>query len=199
MQHLQTSAPSAFPVTLQEAKDHCSVTSNDLDADFTRKIGAATRFIERETNRQLVTASWTLTLPGFPAMGDRMSPDGSIRLYRSPVSAITSIYYLNTSGVSTLLASTVYVLDKSDNDPRVKLAADQEWPDTLNQSNAVTIIYVAGYGTYTAVPEDYKEAILRVVESLFVFRSDEVTGTIVNNVALDVQRILAGDNGACIV
>ena len=199
MQHLQTSAPAAFPVTLQEAKDHCSVTSNDLNADFTRKIGAATRFIERETNRQLVTASWTLTLPGFPAIGDRMAPDGSIRLYRSPAQSITSIYYLNTSGVSTLLSSSVYLLDKSDNDPRIKLASDQEWPDALEQANAVTIIYVAGYGAYTAVPEDYKEAILRVVESLFRFRSDEVTGTIVNNVALDVQRILAGDNGACIV
>lgn len=175
------------------------MTSNDLDADFDRKIGAATRFIERERNRQLVTASWTLTLPGFPAMGDRDSPDASIKLYRSPVSAITSIYYLNTSGTSTLLASSVYVLDKSDNNPRITLAADQEWPDTLDQSNAVTIIYVAGYGAYTAVPEDYKEAILRVVESLYRFRSDEVTGTIVNNVALDVQRILAGDNGACIV
>lgn len=200
MSHLQTTPPTEYPVTLAEAKNHCRVTTARDDDAFTRKIASATRYIENKTNRQLVTATWTWILRRFPSAVERLrTVRPEIKLLKSPVQSVTSIAYLDGDGVSQMFSASKYILDKTDIDPRICLVDGEEWPETLDQVNAVTVVYVAGFGAASAVPPIYKDAILRVVDSLYRFRSDEVTGTIVNNVGMDVNMILGGEHGACVV
>jgi uncharacterized phiE125 gp8 family phage protein len=87
----QTVAPTTLPVTLQEAKDHLRVDVADDDGLITAQINAATSWVEEYTGRQLVTATYLLTLDCFPLWN--ATP---ITLPRPPAIAVTSITYTKT-------------------------------------------------------------------------------------------------------
>ena len=86
-------------------------------------------------------------LDGWPAAG-------AIELPRAPVLAVTSVKYINTSGVETTLAPSAYALDK-DSEPGWLLPAyDTDWPEARDTANAVRVRYTAGFGTAaTDVPQ----------------------------------------------
>mgnify|MGYP001811619452 CR=1 FL=1 len=98
-------------------------------------------------------------------------PVEPIKLHRKPVSAITSIKYQDADDVQQTLATSVYKFDQ----PRREIVLDynQNWPDVLEQRNAVEILYVAGYGDASAVPDTIKEAVLCKAASLFYGNSPE--------------------------
>ena len=63
----QTVAPTLEPLTLAEVKRHLRIDHTDDDVyinDYL--IPAAREYVEDETERQLITATWALKLPGCP-------------------------------------------------------------------------------------------------------------------------------------
>ncbi len=64
---LQLVAPTAEPVSLAEAAEHCRVETGLEDGVITRCVRAARHYVESVTGRQLVTATWRLTLDSFYA------------------------------------------------------------------------------------------------------------------------------------
>lgn len=174
----QSTAPTAEPVTVQEAKDYCRINHDDENSVIAGMIRDGREFIENHTQRQLMSASWTWTLDAFPSLDanghptDRIAFDPELSLYLPivPASSVTSISYVDGDGASQTLATTVYGVDTGREPARVYLKYDQEWPETRDIANAVTIIFVAGYASALLVPESLKTRIKEFVHHSYAMR-----------------------------
>jgi uncharacterized phiE125 gp8 family phage protein len=167
--------PAEEPVTLLEAKGHLRVDHSTDDGLIEIQIAAARQLIEAVTGRALVTQTWRLDLPAFPA-----EPE-PIVLPRAPTASLTSVQYLDTNGTLTTLDAANYLL-LADSGPtagpaQLVPAYGVLWPATREQPNAVRITFVAGYGLAVAVPPPLKAAILLHVGDLYANREAATAGT----------------------
>ena len=157
--------PSQEPISLDDAKDHCNVDVGDDDALITGLIVAARETVEAHTRRKLVTQTWDLTLDTFADCD--YYRDGAIWLPFPPVSSITSITYLDTSGDSQTWDSSLYLTDlptgPTARRARITPAYGIYWPSTYSVMNAATIRFVCGYGTE---PEDVPASLLHAIKML---------------------------------
>ena len=174
MRFTQTVAPTAEPVTLQDVKDHLRVDVDDDDGLISAQIKAATSWVEEYTGRQLVTATWQLTLDRFPRW------DKPIILPRPPALTVTSITYTLSDETTDTVDSGDYVLDNDDDldRHRVVLKDASTWPTDTRDFAAVRVLYTAGYGDAGDVPDVFKSAIKLVVGNLYENRETAVVGTI---------------------
>lgn len=165
------------PITLDEAKLHLRVTGADEDDLINNCIVAARQHFEDATNRALINQTWVLTL-------DRWFLRHEVNrrwlyLPKSPLSSVTSVYYVDENGDSTLWDSSNYNVDTNSEPGRLELGYDKTWPVTRDQVNAITITYVAGYGSSASdVPQGIKSAILLLVADLYQNRETFTTGTV---------------------
>lgn len=172
-----TTPPAAEPITLAEAKAHLRIESTFTDDDtlVTSLITAARQMAERAKGCGFIDHTWTMTLPGFPHWWEP-----SIRLPRGPVQSISSVTYLDQAGVAQTLSPSVYVLEQSESESRISLAYNQCWPIPACQANAVTIVFVVGYGAdataVAAVAENARRAILLLIGDLYRNRESQVIG-----------------------
>ena len=169
----QTVAPTIDPVSLAEQKAQCRVDHTDDDAYLLDLIAAATDSCEGFTGRQLIHATYTLKLDGFPA-------NDEIELPRPPLSSVTSITYIDTAGTSQTVAAADYQTDSSAYVGRIMPAYNAYWPATRDQQyNTVTVTFVAGYGaTAATVPIRLRQGIKAFVGTLYEHRETIVLGTI---------------------
>ena len=176
-----TSAPAVEPVSVAEAKTHLNVTNSADDTFIGTLITAARRYVEQVTGRQLITATWRLSMDRFP---------NEIQLPYPPYSSTTSIVYTASDGTSTTLATAAYQIDIDTEPVRIMPAWAYTWPTTRQVYRAVQVTYVAGYGAAgTSVPADILAAMKSIIATLYEFREPVVTGTIVQQVE-DVSTML---------
>lgn len=133
----RTVEPTVEPVTVESLRTHARVDFNDEDDVLSGYLLAARRVVETDTERAMLTQTWTLTMDAFPC--------DLIELRRCPVQSVTSVVYLDTSGASQTLATSVYAVDASSEPARITLKSGQTWPTTYDQANAVTVTFVAGW------------------------------------------------------
>lgn len=165
--------PTEEPVSIDEARAQCEVFHNDSDLRLLRLIRTARRMAETYMDRQLCTASWRLRADSFPFCTET-NPFGSIYLPRPKLSAVTSVTYADADGTSTTFSSANYIVETpTRGQGRINLVYGVSWPSTQVQPNAVTILYDAGYGGASAVPEPIKDGILGLVDFLNEQRGDE--------------------------
>lgn len=147
--------PAEEPVTVAAAKLNARVDHADEDALWPSWVAAARRLTERETGRRWVTQTCRLVLPAWPA-------DGLIRLPVSPVQSVTSVKYYDAAGVQrTLTAGTDYRAWLGRERPLVYPPAPAYWPDLGDgRLDRVEVVFVAGYGAASAVPDEAKAAVL---------------------------------------
>ena len=144
-------APAVEPVSLAEAKVFLRVDSDltEDDALINMMITAARQHGETLTQRSFITQSWRLTLDGEPC--------GPVHLERGPVTAITSIQYLDMAGALQTIsnpAAPEWAVVLSDDSARLAAGFGYTWPNVLPQIGAVRINYTAGYGpAATDVPQ----------------------------------------------
>ena len=158
------------PVTLDEVRRQLALGDNTThDAMLLTYIAAARDYVERYTNRQLVTATWDLQIDWFP-LG--LEP---IYLPRGPLQSVTSITYLAAAdGASTTWSSANYRVLTSTDPGKIVPAFSVAYPASRWIAGAVTIRFVAGYGAASAVPAQLKQAILLLVTNLFESRGGEM-------------------------
>jgi uncharacterized phiE125 gp8 family phage protein len=151
-------APTAEPVSLQEAKLHlrviadvADVSPHPDDALIESFIIAAREFAEHYTGRALAPQTLEMALHCFPRCGH------VIELDMPPVASITSIKYTDTAGTEQTLATSAYSLSQYGESRNVSPAYGTSWPDTQDIPDAVRIRYVTGY---TAAPKAVVSAIL---------------------------------------
>lgn len=83
-------------------------------------------------------------------------------------------------------------MDTASEPGRIRLAYGVSWPTTYDRANAVEIRFVAGT-TAANVPENLKAAIKVLAAELHEFREESVTGTIINRVEKQINRLLWKD------
>ena len=180
-----TTGPAAAVVATSDAKLWMRVTHSDEDAGIASLITRATNYVENETRRQLINATYTFSFDMFPHGDVIYSPV-------SPLGSVTSIAYLDADGASQTLATSVYGVDTIRDPGRIYLKSGQEWPSTLDQEQAVTITAVAGYGTAsTDVPEPLIQAVLMLAAHYYEHREAvDPKGNTFAPVPLGVERLI---------
>src|SRR4051812_10578846 len=125
----KTVEPATEPLTLTEAKLHLRVDATDDDSLITSLITVAREMVETATNRQIVSATWKLSMDCFPSgwsshsgrliedQGGLRYSDGLrqwqgnvIKLPRSPVASVSSVTYVDPNGATQTLSSSLYQL-----------------------------------------------------------------------------------------
>jgi uncharacterized phiE125 gp8 family phage protein len=115
-----------------------------------------------------------------------------ITLSKRPVQSVSSIYYLDTNGNSTLWSSANYSLDLYRPQPAIALAYNVLWPSVLDWDGAITITYTAGHANAAAVPKAWKQAMLLLISHWFEHRSAVNFGGSVDDVPQAYAALVAG-------
>jgi uncharacterized phiE125 gp8 family phage protein len=160
-------APTVEPVTLSEVKAHC-VIGHDLDDTLLGVlISAAREHGEALTGRSWAEKTLEVVLDEFPA--------GAIELPASPITAVTSVKYLDANGVEQTMDAADYTVDT---DSLVGRVVAEEWPETDDTVNAVRVRYTAGW-TPSTIPPALQQWLLIRVATLYEHR--EALSMVSNN------------------
>lgn len=179
-------AATTDPITLEEVKEALRIDHSDEDPWLKSLISAATRYVERVSSRQLINATYRLSLDSFP--------DFEIRLPKPPLSSITTVAYVNTAGSSTTVSSTAYDVDTYSEPGRLTPSFNDTWPATRNEINAVNITYVAGYGAAASnVPATTKHALKLLIAHWNENREAVLTGVASKEVEFAVNALLGSE------
>ena len=163
-------APATEPVTLDEAKAHLRVTGSADDTYITTLIKGARVASEILMGRALITQTWRYTSDKFPC-------GRVIKLEKGRIQSVTSVKYFDSAGVQQTLSTDFYTVDTYSEPARVVLKSTKSWPDTADEPNAVEIIYIAGYGNASTVPQDIIQAILFLVGHFYANREPLMIAT----------------------
>jgi hypothetical protein len=199
----QTVAPAAEPIVLSQVKAYLGVDVPDTDTMLTDMIARARSYVEAVLERQLMPATYQLSMDSFPPFDMSVwlirqprpylpqtrqfqgSGGGTIRLPRPPCTGVTSIRYLDPTdqtaqGTYLALDLTTTVVDLTTEPARLTPAYGQVWPVSRFQVAAVLVTYTAGYAAGT-IPGYMLDAIYKIVahwyenrEALSPFRLYEV-------------------------
>jgi uncharacterized phiE125 gp8 family phage protein len=148
-----TVEPSSEPVTLTEVKAQCHIDGTDFDTELNIYIKAARVFVEEYCGIKLVAQTCVLRCSSFCDFVD---------LPIAPISAVSSITYLDSSGVEQTLSTDVYEAVLIGLDPTIRLKINQSWPSIRCVSDAIRVTVSTGYST---VPEPIRAAIMLLVSA----------------------------------
>jgi uncharacterized phiE125 gp8 family phage protein len=187
-------AATREPVSYEEAvaQIHGGVPADQ--AEFLQGlIAKARRFVERTTNRQLITATWRMWFDKFPTGADR-----TIRIDKVPVQSIVEIAYLDADGALTTLydedTETVpFRLDSVSEPARLLPAYGTTWPIAQAVVNAAYVEFTAGFGDDPAdVPESIRHAILLLVSHWYEHR-EPLAEKVLNPIPFAVDSLLIAE------
>lgn len=187
-----TQAPALDPVSLAEARAHCRITEPDEDGLLAGYLLAARQYVERDTGRVLITQRWCYTLDrGWPSAWDGACYRTRIVLPITPLQSVVSIQYVDVDGATQTLAANQYRVIKERLFGYVEPAFGVSWPAVRDQSDAITVMVDAGYGTNPGdVPEPIRQAMLLMIANWHENREAVITGTIVAEMPLGVEALL---------
>jgi uncharacterized phiE125 gp8 family phage protein len=173
-------APVAEPITTAEAKAHLHVTGSDDDTYIAALIVSAREGAEHLTGRALMTQTLELALDEF---------ERTIKLPRPPLATITSVKYLDQSGVLQTMAEASYLLDSHSEPAALLPAYGASWPAVRCQKNTVLVRYQAGYASAALVPQMIKSWMLLRIGMLYENRESVVAGAPIAEIP-HVDRLL---------
>lgn len=156
-------APAREPLHLDEVKEWLAVTDTVEDALISGLIPPVREWAESATGRALITQTWDVKYDAFPCWFDLPKP---------PCQSVTSISYIDSSGVTQTLSSALYTTDLPAGpfarQGRIVPVYGSTWPSTRDVPNAVTVRIVAGYGANPAdVPVMLRNAMKARLRALF--------------------------------
>ncbi len=159
-------APAVEPVSPQDVSVQARIDIHDEDGWVETSIKAARELCEVYIKRCFIDTKLQMNLDRFPT--------GEFFLRRPRLISVTSIKYLDTSGTQQTLSTANYSVDTKSEPGRLVPAYSLTWPDTRVGTNAIEIIYHAGYGTTAAtLPQAIKQAIKVTVANWFMNREDQ--------------------------
>jgi uncharacterized phiE125 gp8 family phage protein len=166
-----TTAPTVEPLTTAEVKAELRIDhSNDNDRIDNFILPTARQLAETICHRAFLNQTYTLRLTGFGT--------GPILLPRPPVSSVTSVAYIDSAGDSQTWASSKYTVE-TPSGHRAMVASIQPtytevYPSTQGVVDAVTIVYVAGYGAAaSSLPAGIKQGVALLCQYVYGGFEDE--------------------------
>lgn len=175
-------APTELTVTLIEAKAHLNILSTDDDILIEFLIGVATEQAEEITNRQLMRATYEMTMEILPERFELKKP---------PLGAVEKIEYISDGSDSyVLLDPSFYVVDGTVEPAVVVKHRDMSYPAISWMPNAVRVTYSAGYADAASVPKSIKQWMLIRIATLYEHREEIVVGMSVTPIQNDYNDYL---------
>ena len=166
-------------VTLADAKEFLRVDHSDEDTTIGALLDAAVAWVEDYTNRSLRAGNTaTFSLPAFRTAA----------LAYGPVSAVTHVYYDDTSGTQQTLDASKYYHEKP-HDGSILLHF-HDTPD-VEDYNAQPVRIVATVGASPSA--NVKHAVKMLCAHWYENRRAVVTGTITAQVPIAVEALLTVD------
>lgn len=182
-------APTNPVLTTSEAKAHLRVSSSAEDTLIDSMVLAATKLVEYETGRRLITQTWEKIIDGIPliypkssdwwegtrdgALSDLRSEADFISLDLAPVASITTVTSYDTANSSAVWDSSNYFLDAYKEPARLVKNLGSSWPTSLRARAAIIVRFVAGYGSNGSdVPDDLRQAVRLILAHLYERRGD---------------------------
>lgn len=158
--------PMIEPVSVGELKRFLRIDHDDEDLDLPPLISAARDDVETYLRRQLLPATWVLSLDTW---------QDPIRLPRPPTLAVLSVQYYDTSGVVQPLDPLGYYVDLISQPARVCLASHLTVPSVQeDRLNPITITYQAGYASSTHIPPAIRHAIKLLAGAFYENREAQI-------------------------
>jgi len=144
---IQTTAPPAEPITLDELKDYLRIDTTTHDDQLTTLITTCRLWVENVIHRALVDY-----LDAWPSDGKDY-----FEIPLPPLQSITAIKYTISTGAEETWHEDYYEVDIDSEPGRIILAYDATWPtDTLHPKNPIEVEFVCGYEKdETVSPDDY--------------------------------------------
>jgi uncharacterized phiE125 gp8 family phage protein len=176
-------APATEPISLAEAKAHLRLETDVDNPEVSSMIQGARQYAEEVCWRGLVTQTWELILAEFPSCGETRLPRGNL-------ASITSVKYIDGSGVEQTMSSGDYEADTASVPGKLKLGYGKSWPAARSQWNAVKIQYVVGWSA-ALVPQPIKNALLLLISQMYEHRTPEVIGASVEQIQFSMDALLA--------
>jgi len=156
-----TVAPTTYPVSANEVKDHLRIpyAVTTWDTLISSLIKSSTLWAENHTQRLFVQSTVRQWLDSFPSglsaitlYGNRAIDDATFEL----------VYWDADNAEQTLVKDTDYSVETVQEPGSVYLPPDVVWPSTKSgKRNAVRVTYNAGFGA--TVPEGIKQALLLII------------------------------------
>lgn len=171
----KTTEPAIDPVTAAEVKTLSRIDCSDEDDLITTLISVATNYVERWLGRQLISATYVLTMDELP--------NDVVKLPKPPLINVVSVTYVNSSGNRTGVSTSLYDVNTNGQWGEFYLAYNQSWPtDESPRKNGVEITYDAGYGSSADdVPEGIKQAIKMLAADMYERREAQVDKALMDN------------------
>ena len=154
-QLVRSVGPTVEPMETTEVKSHLRESSSDENSLIDDLISAAREFVEADTELSLMPQTWILYLDRFPS--------DHIELRRPPITAVSSVAYVDEDGNSQTWASSNYTTDLVGFPGRVSRAYSTSWPLIRHQHNSVSVTFTAGYASASLVPALAKHAMLLLI------------------------------------
>jgi uncharacterized phiE125 gp8 family phage protein len=149
--------PVNEPLTAAEAKERLNIGAEVSDAVMNAYITAARQRIDGVDGylgRALILQTWAANMDCWPT-----DDGGKFRVPLVPVQQVTEISYLDANGAPVVIAATDYQLVQGPR-PYIVPAHGLSWPTVAARPNAITVVFVAGYGLNGVdVPEPIRTAI----------------------------------------
>ena len=176
--------PAVEPITLDELKTHLRIDGDADDETIVSLISEARSMIEEYLNIAMINQTWRLTMDHWPAHGAGVYPPTLqsqlagdpryVELPRFPLGSVTSVTtYAEDSTATAVTVASVFDVDSYSTPGRLSLMSGQTWPTHGRPTNAIDVVYVAGYGAAKqAVPPMLRRAVLNVAAFMFEHRGD---------------------------
>lgn len=166
-------APTAKPISIEDAKYHCNIELENTDHDIYIEtlIDVAVKHVESILWRKLITQTWYAYLDGWPC-GDYIElPFGKLQ-------SVIAIKYTDVDNNQSTWTSSEYIVGTKYRRGRITLANGYTWPNSvLYPSSPIEIEYICGYGANSSfIPEEIKHAIKIIIADLFENRENSIIG-----------------------
>jgi uncharacterized phiE125 gp8 family phage protein len=210
MATVQTSAPAVEPITLEEAKAHLRLDTNDDDMLIQSLILTSRLHIEVALGLALITQTWSCFFDRWPARaGALVEPAGggftlrersarfepaseTVTLPISPVRSIDAVRIYAGDGTFISLPTAGFTFDLASRHPRVTRNAETMMPEPGRRLNGVEIAVTCGFGPSPAdVPAPIRQALLLLVAHWYEHRDPGEIGTPEARIPASVASLLS--------
>lgn len=180
-----TTPPASGPVSLEDMKEHLRMDAGVPDGDIAGLIREATAAVETFARIRIMPQEVAITADAFPAGGRPMA------LPVWPVRSVTSVSYVDGSGVDQIMPQEHWRLVKSSRPRKLAPAYGRIWPTALADYDAVVISVSCGYGPDEAsVPPDIVRAVKMMAARLHDQRGEPVSGSIISEIPTPAESLL---------
>jgi uncharacterized phiE125 gp8 family phage protein len=189
MERIETiTPPTTTSVDLDMIKSHLKIIHDAEDDLLSEWLMAADDLFVRHTGYVLLTSTYRLRLDAWPL-------DGIIHIPRHPVTAVSSVQYLDIANAWQTISNSDYSTDLSSAPARVVFGSNAtpgfgyQWP-VLHPRNkpVVRVQFVAGHATAGATPALVRQAVRLLVGHWWSYRESHTTD-ILNHVPLGWKAV----------